>query len=315
MDAHPAVTVAGQANESHARDAIFYVPEGAFDRGLAPVPAYQFVQEQRQALSSGADTGLIVLSLSQVLELAWPATTPAMLARYAIVKAGATLAHEFQATGEVHYVVRGSGSTRAGDVTMNWQAGDVFVLPGASRTCHTAQEDSVLFIVTNEPELSYARVRAPDPAHNTAVAPAYFSAARIDESLGLVHAQKGPQRTAGKSVIFSTTPLARMRTVMPSLTAAVNTLEPGGDQRPHRHNAAALTLAIEAEGVYSMVNGQRIDWIPFGLMVTPPQAVHSHHNRGPHMMKSLVLQDGALYYQLRNAGFAWTDGVADAVST
>jgi hypothetical protein len=41
-------------------------------------------------------------------------------------------------------------------------------------------------------------------------------------------------------------------------------------------------------------------------MVTPPQASHSHHNRGPRQMKSFVVQDGALYYQLRNPGFAWT---------
>jgi gentisate 1,2-dioxygenase len=86
---------------------------------------------------------------------------------------------------------------------------------------------------------------------------------------------------------------------------AMNSLESGGDQRPHRHNSAALTLAIDWEGVHSMVDGQRYDWIPFGVLVTPPQAMHSHHNRGAGMMKSLVFQDAGLYYHYRNIGFSF----------
>jgi gentisate 1,2-dioxygenase len=224
-----------------------------------------------------------------------------------VVRAGESLEHFFQATGEIYYVARGQGATRGGDsARIAWRTGDTFVLPGASRTRHDAEADSVLVCVTNEPELAYAGVRPPEAACNAVVKAAYFDGRVIDEKLGLVHQRTGPQKTAGKSVIFATTPLQGMRTILPSLTAAVNTLEPDGDQRPHRHNAAALTLTIESEGIYSKVGNQKIDWIPFGLMVTPPQAEHSHHNRGPRMMKSFVVQDGALYYQLRNPGFAWT---------
>ncbi|QHE84592.1 hypothetical protein [Hydrogenophaga sp. BPS33] len=287
-------------------DAIYYVPDGAFDRGLADVPPHLFVEEQRRAVDPACPSGLIDLDLSAPLGLDFPATTPAMLARYVVVRAGESVSHVFQATGEVFYVARGRGVTSAGDTRFAWQAGDMFVLPGASQTRHEAAEHALLVCFTNEPELSYAGARAPEPQHNRVVAPAFFSGAIVDEKLGLVHQRTGPQATAGKSVIFSTTPLARMRTILPSLTAAVNTLEIGGDQRPHRHNAAALTLAIESEGIHSLIDGQRLDWIPFGLMVTPPQAVHSHHNRGPRMMKSFVVQDGALYYQLRNPGFSWT---------
>ncbi len=295
------------SDNAAARDAIFYVPEGAFDRGLADVPPHIFAAEQRQALDPQCPTGLIAMDLSGVLGAAWPATTPAMLARYVVVRAGESLAHGFQATGEIYYVARGQGMTGAGETHISWKAGDVFVLPGASKTRHQAETDSVLVCFTNEPELAYAGTRAPDAAANAVVKPAFFDGGVIDGKLGLIHQRTGPQKTAGKSVIFATTPLAGMRTILPSLTAAMNTLEQGGDQRPHRHNPAALTLAIESEGIHSMVGGSRIDWIPFGVMVTPPQAVHSHHNRGPRMMKSFVVQDGALYYQLRNPGFAWTE--------
>jgi gentisate 1,2-dioxygenase len=287
-------------------DAVFYVPDASFDRGLPDVPVHLFKAEQQQALRAGAPTGLIPLDLSAQLRTCFEATTPAMLARYVVLRAGDTLAHQFQATGEVHHVLRGQGFTQAGETRIAWRAGDTFALPGASATRHEASTDSLLLCVTNEPELAYAGVRAPLPEHNPVVRPAWFDGRTTDAKLGLVHQRGGTQRTAGKSVIFATSAMAEMRTILPSLTAAINTLEPGGDQRPHRHNAAALTLSIEGEGVYSQVGGERVDWIPFGLMVTPPQAVHSHHNRGPRMMKSFVVQDGALFYQLRNPGFAWT---------
>jgi gentisate 1,2-dioxygenase len=265
-----------------------------------------FSAEQRRALSPDCPTGLIPLDLSNLLHTAYPATTPAILARYVVVRAGQSLAHEFAATGEIYYVARGQGCTESDGKRIVWRGGDTFVIPGASPTYHQAEADSLLVCFTNEPELAFAGVRPPEAARNSVVRAAYFDGRTSDQKLGLVHGRTGPQQTAGKSVIFATTALREVRTILPSLTAAINTLEPGGDQRPHRHNAVALTLAIEGEGVHSRVAGETIAWIPFGVMVTPPQAEHSHHNRGQRMMKSFVVQDGALYYQLRNPGFAWT---------
>jgi len=63
---------------------------------------------------------------------------------------------------------------------------------------------------------------------------AWFDGKTIDNKLGLIHQRTGPQKTAGKSVIFATTPLEGMRTILPSLTAAVNTLEQGGDEPDNR---------------------------------------------------------------------------------
>jgi gentisate 1,2-dioxygenase len=287
--------------------ALYHVPGEAFDRDLADVPPHLFVEEQQRALDPSTPTSLIPMDLSSALGTTYLATTPAMLARYLVVRAGDELTHDFAATGEVYYVARGSGRSSSSAASIAWSTGDVFVLPGAGTTRHEAISDALLVCFTNEPELAFAGVRPPYPEYNTVVHAAHFDAATIDAKLDLVHRREGEQRTAGKSVIFATTAQRRMLTVLPSLTAAVNTLEPSGNQRPHRHNAAALTLAIEGTGVHSMMAGNRIDWIPFGLMVTPPQVVHSHHNRGPHMMKSFVVQVGALYYQLRISGFAWTD--------
>lgn len=289
-----------------SKDAIYYVPESSFDRGLPNIPAHIFTEQQQLALSSNVKTGLIALDLSSTLRTPYPATTPNILARYIVVRAGEACEHEFAATGEIYYVARGAGSSQAQSERISWRAGDVFVLPGASHTRHDADQDSLLVCFTNEPELAYAGVHPPKAQQNRVVRAAYYSANTINEKLDLVHHTTAPQQTAGKAVILATSALRDMRTVLPTLTATINTLEPGGDQRPHKHNAVALTLAVESEGIYSMVDREKINWIPFGVMITPPQAEHSHHNRGPRMMKSFVVQDGGLYYQLRNPGFMWT---------
>jgi gentisate 1,2-dioxygenase len=90
------------------------------------------------------------------------------------------------------------------------------------------------------------------------------------------------------------------------VNCAVNTLESGKDQRPHRHNGVAVTLCIRGQGVYSQIDDQRVDWIDCGVQITPPAALHSHHNRGPERMECLIFQDEALHYYTRTPGFSWT---------
>ena len=40
-------------------------------------------------------------------------------------------------------------------------------------------------------------------------------------------------------------------------------------------------------------------------MITPPAALHSHINDGDGLMKSMVIQDGGLYYHCRTIGFSF----------
>ena len=56
-----------------------------------------------------------------------------------------------------------------------------------------------------------------------------------------------------------------------------------------------------------MISGNRVDWHRHAVMVTPPAAPHCHHNDGPEMMLSLIVQDGALHYHCRTMGFAYED--------
>jgi gentisate 1,2-dioxygenase len=68
-----------------------------------------------------------------------------------------------------------------------------------------------------------------------------------------------------------------------------------------------LTLCLQGEGVYSLVDGERKDWRQHAVMVTPPGAPHSHHNEGDARMESYVIQDGGLHYYTRTTGFAFVD--------
>jgi gentisate 1,2-dioxygenase len=90
------------------------------------------------------------------------------------------------------------------------------------------------------------------------------------------------------------------------MNVAINTLQAGGDQRPHRHNGAAITLAVIGEGVHSMIEDERVDWAEGAAQVTPAAELHSHHNRGNKRMLSLVVQDEGLHFYARTPGFSWT---------
>jgi gentisate 1,2-dioxygenase len=292
------------SNDTAAARAQFYAPQKAFDRPVPKVPATIFQEERNRAFADGQPTGKIDLDQSRALGCSWPATTPTMLARYIIVLADESYEQQIAASGLTHYVLRGNGTISCDDESFTWQQDDAFCLPGGVPAKFNAQTHSIILQVGNEPELSYLRAR---PAANSELRPTLFRAAETERLIGEVHAREDEQLAAGKSVVFLSQQMADRRVTTPTILSSINTLEPGGDQRAHRHSSAALTLALACEGVYSVVDGIRIDWQPGTVIVTPPNAVHSHHNRGPAMMKSFVAQDTGLHAQLRTTNFSWTE--------
>jgi gentisate 1,2-dioxygenase len=85
----------------------------------------------------------------------------------------------------------------------------------------------------------------------------------------------------------------------------MNSLLPGESQRAHRHNAVAVTLVVAADRCYSLIDGERADWEPGAVMITPPTRLHSHHNEGDALALFLIVQDGGLYYHCRTMGFSF----------
>ena len=286
--------------------AIIYRPSKAFDHGLPDVPVHAFHNELEAALDPGASTSSFPLDLSDALDLPYRATTPLFLAQYDLIRCGDTLRVDLDGSAQVHYVLQGQGHSTNRSDEIQWGPGDCLCFPGGARTAHSATEDALLFTVTNEPELAFNHTV---PADSTPVNAAVFRAELIEAELGEVHATSGPQKTAGKSVSFTTAAMHHQLSgaLAPSMMVAVNTLEPGGEQRRHRHNSVAITVGLTCEGTYSLIGKDKVPWERFGVIVTPPRLAHSHFNAGTEMMRSLVVQDGPVFYNCRSVGFEWTD--------
>ena len=289
--------------------ALYFNTGNAFDLHWPPVPDASFVDEPARALDPATPTGLIACDRSREMGCAFAATTPLVLARYARIRRGETLPARFEASGVVCYVIAGSGRSTSGDETIDWSAGDVFVLPGAVAQGHAAAADgdAVLWIVTNEPQLAFERLRGPAPG-DAPTDPVHFTGDEIERQIDLLYRVGRGQDIAGSALIFSSTGQEAIRNVLPTLTVAMNSLPPGATQRPHRHNSVAVSLVIQGERCHSLVDGRRKDWSPWATTVTPATSVHSHHNGGERRAMFLIVQDGGLYYHTRALGFSFEDG-------
>lgn len=285
----------------------FFSSANAFNLKLAAVPRARFDREVAAARDPASGTGLYPMDQSPTLGCGFPATTPLVLARYARIAAGDTLETAFRASGEVHYVIEGSGETRIGNETIAWRTGDVMALPGGHAVRHTAGDmPSVLWIVTNEPALAFEKLSPPEPG-TAAIEAVHYPAAEIDRQIEVLLEQSVADDQAGVALIFASERTADSRNVMPSLTLAFNTLQPGTHQRAHKHNSAAITLCVDGEDCFSMIDGERIIWSPYATMVTPPGEVHSHHNAGDRLARFLIVQDGGWHYHARTMGFEFAE--------
>ncbi len=291
----------------YTRRARYFDSSNAFNIVYPDVPPASFVAERNAALDAATGTALIHCDQHDALGVPFPATSPLVLASYARVRAGETLSIDPRASTVLAYVIDGAGRARQGADTIEWRRGDVFSFPGG-RPIQLASDasDSVLWIVTNEPQLAFEHL-VPPAAQDALVEAAHFPAATIEDELAQARAKLSGKRVAGLAVVFSSERLEQRRNISPTLTLAMNQLEGGSMQIAHSHNSVAVSLAIEGPGCYSMVDGVRKEWIPYVTMVTPPTAVHSHHNPGTGLGTWLIVQDGGLHYHCRTMGFRFED--------
>ncbi len=269
----------------------YHIPVNHFSDHQPPAGGHVF-EAERQAVIDRPPHGpsrVLPLDRGPAMGLAFAATTPTMLACIA-------------------YVIRGAGTSSAGTEAIQWGPGDVFVLPADKGLRHLASQDALLFTVTDEPLWRYLGVQAVQAG---AVGAVHYPADAIAREMDRLDRLAGQAEAVGRAVIFTRDGLDEGHLTTPFFIANINTLEAGDDQRTHRHNGAALTLSIDGEGCHSFVGEQRLDWTPFGVMVTPAGFGHSHHTRGPGLMTSLVVQDSGFYQYAGVPGFAF-DPEADA---
>ncbi|HYJ17916.1 MAG TPA: cupin domain-containing protein [Burkholderiales bacterium] len=294
---------ADTAMQSPTQRARYCTSENPFTFGYPAVPARQFLAERDRAFDASTPTSTIALDASDALATAYMATTPTLLCRYFRIRAGEELHTAFLASSEVFYVMHGSGESRNQGESIAWGTGDVLCFP-SGETLHRAQKDSMLFGVSDEPLLSFEGLRPP-PADKPAVRATHWPAVEIEKVFQGVYTRPRTIRTTGCSVMFSCHDFAPGYHTTPLINTAINTLEAGGDQRPHRHNGAAITLAIQGEGIHSMIEDTRVDWSDGAAQITPASLLHSHHNRSDRRMRSFVIQDEGLHYYTRTPGFSF----------
>ena len=305
MTVKEAARTRAETQTPSASRARYHTSENPFTFGYPAVPARQFLAERDRAFDPSTPTGAIPLDAAAELGSAYPATTPTLLCRYLKIRAGEQLRTTFAASGAIYYVMAGGGESRNAADVIAWGTGDVFCFPGGSETTHCAgAADSLLFVTTNEPLLAFERLRPPVP-QEAVVDTVHWPAHEIERRFEEVWQRPVSENATGYSVMFTTAALAPGYATIPSINVAINTLAAGGDQRPHRHNGVAVTLAIQGEGIYSMIGGQRVNWSTGAAQITPATLLHSHHNRGAKRMRSLVIQDEGLHHYTRTPGFSF----------
>ncbi len=302
----PAQRPSAPASRAEARGR-FFNTGNAFNMQLPAVPDRIFAAEPAQALDPATPTGLIPCDISAELACAFPATTPLVLAHYARIRGGESLGTDFVASGVIVYVIQGSGVTQCAGEDIVWDAGDLFILPGGEPATHVAGDaDAVLWIVTNEPQLAFESLRAPAPGQAPTDS-VHYRAAEIARQIELLYAVGRNEQIAGSALIFSAERQEATRNILPTLTVAMNSLPGGVVQRPHRHNSVAVSLIIKGDRCFSVIDGKRKDWAPWATTITPPVAVHSHHNGGNEQALFLIVQDGGIYYHARAMGFEFAE--------
>ncbi len=297
--------MAAVTNQVHQERVRYFSVEEGFNIKRPDLEPCVFLEELERAFDSGTPSGFVPLDQSGRLQMEFPATLPLVLARYLRIRTGESIVTRLKASGEIYVVLTGTGQTKQDQDVIDWQAGDVFVLPGGIETVHrAASDDCVLYVITNEPLLAFERLEP--PAHgNAPVAVTHYARAELREHLETLRTRPMFNDTAGRALNLSSASMEGSRTCLPSLTLTFNAVLPGESQRPHRHNAAALVLVLRQGGCYSIIDGRRFDWRDNAVLVTPPQALHSHRNDGKEDALALIVQDGGLYYHCRTMGFAF----------
>ena len=299
-------------NSWHQRSRYFN-SGNAFALSLPAVPSVQFTDERDLAFNESTATSLIDMDSSARLDTPFPATTPFALSRYMRIRSGERLSLKFNASVVVACILQGAGSSRQTDSNseIQWKRGDIMLLPGNQTFEHHATDDTVAWLVTDEPVLAFMGLSIHADDMLAVPEPVYYPAEDLDRELEAVYTHPDAKKFAGFAVVLSHDKLEHTRNIHPTLTLALNSLPPGQAQRPHIHNSMALTLCIDGDDCFSMIDGVRKDWQQNAVMVTPPGAVHSHHNDGSKRMRCLIVQDGALYYHGRTMGFSFAEHPVD----
>ncbi|MBM4010369.1 MAG: cupin [Planctomycetes bacterium] len=281
-----------------------YASNPIADGTLRGVPAATWGAELHEL----GPTRILPLDSSATLGVVGPSTTPGLCVNFVHVRPSEAIATEAAATTHLFFAMRGAGATRLADGTdFAWHSGDLFILPAGGPAVHDAAEDAALYWVHDEPLLRYLGV-VPRQAR---FSPTVYRRAAIHRALDAVVHDPSSASANRLSVLLGNRLFPQTMTITHVLWAMFGLLPVGAVQAPHRHQSVAVDLVVDCKpGCYTMVgrtldaegrvaSGQRFDWHPHAVFVTPPGLWHSHHNESGHPAHILPIQDAGLHTYLR----------------
>ncbi len=259
-------------------------------------------------------TRVIPFDLSDTLVCESSATSPNLFAAFIRIEPGKQIHTAVNATSELYYVIRGSGVSSRKSLSMQWKAGDFFVVPSGSELTHSAAVDSALYWINDEPLLRYLGVTATSERFS----PTLYKAEDCERELARIAGDPASSDRNRIAVLLANKNFPQTMTVTHTLWAMFGLLPKGAVQQPHRHNSVALDLILDCKpGCYTlvsrdlgqdgqMINPVRQDWKPYSAFVTPPNLWHSHHNESGEDARLIPIQDAGLqtYMRTLNIEFA-----------
>jgi hypothetical protein len=281
------------------------------DGTLGAIPGARFGAD----LHEQGITRTLPLDTSSILACSGPATSPGLCANFIHICSGDAIITDANATSQLFFVMRGTGTTRVeadaaavtGGGEIAWQAGDLFILPARSRAMHVAGDDAAIYWVHDEPLLRYLGVEATRRQFATTL----YKRESIHEALETVIRDPASAHANRLSVLLGNQLFPQTMTITHVIWAMFGRLPVGAVQAPHRHQSVAVDLVVDAKpGCYTLVgktlgsdgrikDGERFDWQPHAVFVTPPGLWHSHHNESGHPAHILPIQDAGLHTYLR----------------
>ncbi len=268
-------------------------------------------------------TRIIPFDLADKLLCEGPASSPNLSAAFIRIEPGEKICTSVNATSELYFVIRGKGTTQRNELTLEWKAGDFFVLPFGSELTHTAETDSALYWVTDEPLLRYLGVSASEKRFS----PTLYKAEDCERELAAIAADPSAKDRNRVSVLLANKNFPQTMTATHTLWAMFGLLPKDAVQPPHRHNSVALDLILNCKpGCYSLISrdidqdGQLIkpvrqDWKPYSAFITPPNFWHSHHNESGEEARLIPIQDAGLQTYMRTLNIEFAHPSARKSST
>jgi gentisate 1,2-dioxygenase len=151
-DSHPNTIAEGDALARYG--ATMLPVDFALSRPSSPLFTYPYARS-RETLEQLYRNGPLHQCHGVKMRFINPATggppMPTMSAFMQLLPAGFSGAPYRQTDAAVYSVVEGRGRTRVGDATLEWGPRDIFVLPSWTPAAHEANEDAVLFSMSDRP--------------------------------------------------------------------------------------------------------------------------------------------------------------------